>query len=141
MQRTRTASIGILLALCGICALLVLFVDGTYLPNKPCRPITYPDGKRTNGPGMLEAEVPIQTVLAFYDQELSAQIGSTDFREWSKELREDSSYLYSCYAVDINLLTAETGCIWVTGSQKSTQIKTALLRGEGGSWGCLPNMD
>lgn len=141
MQRTRIVSITILLALSGICALLLLFVDGTYLPNKPCRPITFPDGKRTNRAGTQVAEVPIQTVLSFYDAKLNAQTGSVDFREWSKELRKDGDYLYSCYAVDINLLTTETGCIWVSGSQESTQIKVAVLRGEGGSWSCLRDID
>jgi hypothetical protein len=112
-------------------------VDGYYLPFKPCRPITYPDGQITTEKFSHITTTPLDLVLSFYDQRLKAQpVLEADVGEWRKEVLGDTKYLYVCYGVDINGLTTETGCIHVNKEEKGTHITTTLLRSEGGSMQC-----
>jgi hypothetical protein len=125
---------GLTLLIC--CGLIGLFFEGYYLPFKPCRPITYPDGTRTGKHSSYTSTVSLDTVLSFYDQHLDVQPWPADTGQWRREKLEGSKYLYSCYAGDINGLTTETGCIYVSGEKERSHIETVLFRSEGGNIPC-----
>lgn len=131
--------IGIVLAsvvfLC--CLPIVLFFEGSYLPNKPCRPMLYPDGTRTTESQNYTVADPIETVLDYYDRRLDAREPSfADTGQWSREQLSNSTIFYSCYGVDINRITTETGCILVSQEASNTRIQTQLWRSEGAHTPC-----
>lgn len=137
MRRTILISAlgGLALLIC--CCLIGLFFEGYYLPFKPCRPITYPDGVRTTQQFSYTTTAPLDVVLLFYDQHLDVQPWPADRGQWRREELEDSKYLYSCYAGDINGLTTETGCIYVSSEKESPHIEGMLFRSEGGNTPCM----
>jgi hypothetical protein len=91
------------------CVLMYLFWDGYYLPGKSCRPITYPDARRTTKTFFLVTSDPIDKVLQFYNQQLDAQpLYLADTGDWKQEQLSNTKYLFSCYGNDINLLTTES---------------------------------
>jgi hypothetical protein len=118
------------------CGALALFFDGYYLPFKPCRPITYPDGTPTTENLSYTTTVALDLVLSFFDQRLDAQPFPDDTLYWRKQKLGESKYLYACAAADINGLTTETGCIFVSREGNGTRIETILLRSEGGGPPC-----
>lgn len=122
-----------------ICCLIVLFFEGYYLPFKPCRPITYPDGIKKGKQFSYTTTATLDVVLSFYDQHLDIQPWPADREQWRKEELGSSTYLYSCYAGDINGLTTETGCIYISNEGGSTLIETMLFRSEGGNIPCPRN--
>lgn len=138
MQRIRILIplVGILVLSIACCSLAGIYWDGYYLPFKPCRPIIYPDGQSTGEQLSYSAKVPLDSVILFYDQRLNVRPYPADTGQWRREQISQSKYLYSCFGVDINWLTAETGCIYVSGDIEITRIETRLLRGEGGSSAC-----
>lgn len=119
------------------CGLIILFLEGSYLPSKVCRPITYPDGKVTTERFSLKTTDSIEAVLSFYDQQLNAQPWlDAGTNQWGKEALGNSNYLYLCYGVDINRLTTETGCIYVSSRESGSTIEAVLFRSEGGYIQC-----
>jgi hypothetical protein len=120
------------------CCLGALFWDGYYLPNKPCRPVTYPDGKVTTTEFSAQTTPDeMETVLEFFDQRLNAADPSVAIdNQWRKIIQAGSGYLYYCYAADINGISTESGCIYVNSDGKETQIKYMLLRSESGNSTC-----
>jgi hypothetical protein len=129
-------AIGGLTFLVVCCSLAAFFVDGYYLPFKPCRPITYPEGRKTGQSFSYAATDTLDIVLSFYDQHLEVQPWPADTGLWRREELEDSRYLYSCYSVDINGLSTETGCIYVSRQDQGTWIEGMLLRSEGDNLPC-----
>jgi hypothetical protein len=123
----------VILALCGAGA---VFWDGYWLPGKPCRPIRYPTGETLTNSESVDSSRTFEEVMRFYDSRLSIGQPGSQSKLWTKELLSKSTTLYSCYAGDINGLTAETGCIIVNQVSSGTQIVTLLLRGEGSSPPC-----
>ena len=122
------------------CIAAGLFWDGYFLPGKPCRLLTYPDATRTARPFSLVATETIDTVLEFYNEHLSAQPASlADLNEWQVEKLSEGSYLYSCYGTDINLITTETGCIFVSFDDAYTKIVGEFYRSEGSNTPCERN--
>jgi hypothetical protein len=135
----RKISISIISLLLGCGCLGVafyVFVSGYYLPYKPCRPVTYPDGKRTTVEFYFTSTDSLTSVLQFYDQQLDVQPFPGDIGQWRREKLADSRYLYSCYGVDINNTTTETGCIYIDSDGTNTYIRTELLRAEGANNPC-----
>ncbi|CAG1006274.1 hypothetical protein ANRL4_03614 [Anaerolineae bacterium] len=128
------------LFLVGCCIAAALFFDGYYLPNKPCRPIVYPDGRREPRPFSDVYRVSFDSVLSFYDQNLHIASSPRDTDLWRKERLSTTAYLYSCYAADINGLTAESGCIYVHQEDNATRVETRLLRSEGSNTPCPKNL-
>jgi hypothetical protein len=128
--------------ICACCLAGFLWWDGYYLPNKPCRPIAYPAGNLEGiGTGRRFAYITsdsVDLVLAFYDTELKSHTGTdyADTGEWYRSRKENGTYLYRCYGVDINGLTTETGCIYVAPSVSGALIEGWLLRSEGGHVQC-----
>lgn len=135
-------NIRLIVILCGIgllgfcCILACLTLDGYYLPNKPCRPLTYPNAQQTTAQFIHTTTNSIESVLQFYDEKLNVQQFPANTGQWKREILSDGRYLYSCYGVDINLLTTETGCIYLKGETGSTAIETMLLRSEGSNTPC-----
>ena len=136
MRRRILIPISLFLAAC--CCLTAIFWHGYYLPFKPCRPITYPEGQVITGEYSHTSSDSLESILSFYDQHLNAQPAlEADVGQWGKEILENSTYLYSCYGVDINGLTTETGCIYITTNEgKENRIKDALYWGEGAKQQC-----
>ena len=119
------------------CALIFLFLDGYYLPGKTCRPITYPDARVTTKAFSLVTSDPIDIVLQFYNQQLDARhLYLADSNDWKQEQLSDSKYLFSCYGNDINLLSTESGCIYVSIEGVYTRIEGDLARSEGSNVPC-----
>jgi len=113
-----------------------VYWDGYYLPNKPCRPITYPDAKQTTSSFTYTSDESINTLLQFYDQQLNVQAIRTEYGEWAKEQLTSLNYLYSCYSNDVNGMTTETGCIYISSDGVTSYIKTEFFRSEGGHIPC-----
>lgn len=131
------AGIAATLFLCLCCLLAGLFFEGSILPNKPCRPLTYPDGSRTTESRDYTVADPMENVLEYYDRQLSVgEVGSSDTGQWSREDVSSSVVLYTCYGVDINRITTETGCIIVSQEASDTRIRTQLWRSEGAHTPC-----
>ncbi len=136
MQRKAIIAVAGGLLCLALCSLTVLFLDGYYLPFKPCRPITYPEGNNTSENFLYTATTGIDTVLAFYDERLDIQPRPGDIGLWRREELEDARYLYSCYGVDINGLSTETGCIYVSEQKMGTRVEGMLFRSEGDNLQC-----
>lgn len=119
------------------CIAAGLFWDGYFLPGKPCRLLTYPNATRTAKPFSLVVPDPINTVLEYYDEHLDPHLAPlADFNEWEVEKLSDASYLYSCYGSDLNLITGETGCIFVSVDGAYTKIVGEFYRSEGSNTPC-----
>jgi hypothetical protein len=115
----------------------VIFFDGYYLPFKPCRPIRYPDGKRINRELIYETDEDYLKVVDFFTQQLNAEGPLlADDNEWRVKKLSDYETLFSCYGVDINLITAETGCIYVYDQDQQVIVETSLIRSEGANTPC-----
>ena len=124
------------MAICLCCIAGGVWWDGYYLPDKPCRPVHYPEGTvETNNTSVITSD-PIEVVLNYYDQRLSVKPYPAETGVWSREKLSDSTVLYLCYGTDINRLSTETGCIYLQSSNGQTQIQTMLLRSEGGNDSC-----
>jgi hypothetical protein len=81
----------------------------------------------------------INSVLSFYDYELtekSLKLLGYNLGEWQKNVDNETTS-YSCYGGDINLLTTETGCIYIRASGEDTLIEAVRYRSEGGHVPCL----
>lgn len=130
-----TVIVGVCLMM-ACCCLTILFVDGRYLPNKPCRPIMYPSESRTTRQFSNTTPTVIEEVLLFYDKTLDVQPWPADIGLWRREKLTENSYLYSCYGVDINGLSTETGCIYLYQRDENTHIVGILLRSEGDNLPC-----
>ena len=140
MRHRLLTILGVLSALIICCILAGLFLDGYYLPSKPCRPITYPDGKRTTKEFSSKTPDSQATVLQFYNQHLGISSTSVvDTGDWKQEKLSDSKYLFSCYSVDLNGLSTESGCIYVSVSGEYIEIDGELNRSEGSNVPCLRN--
>jgi hypothetical protein len=140
MRRTVIVivSVSVVMFLLVCCTLLGLFLDGYYLPGKPCRPFAYPNLVRTTNAFSITTQDSIETVLQFYDQNLNIKpIMEADTGDWKIEELENSRFLYSCYSVDINGLTTESGCIYVTVEGLFTRIEGELNRSEGSNIQCI----
>jgi hypothetical protein len=110
-----------------------------YLPNKPCRPITYPEGKRTGREGREISYTPdsLDKVFKFYTERLKATevVPEASDGTWWLE-RRSQQLVFACMAVDINLLTTETGCVYLSEESSKTKIEIQFLRSEGANWYC-----
>lgn len=74
----------------------------------------------------------------FYSQHLGAQPALlADKGEWRQEKLSNGTYLFSCYAADINRITTESGCIYVSADGSYTRIEGELNRSEGSNVPCL----
>lgn len=127
----------ILLLIC--LGLLIIFLEGSHLPVKPCRPRIYPGGVKTDQHFSLSSSDSLSTVLSFYDETLDIKTWPADTAQWRKEQLRDLNYLYSCFAVDINKLTTETGCIYISSSDSVVHIEGKLIRSEGSNVACPKN--
>ena len=135
-RKTVAARCSVLLIL-GLCVTTALFLDGFYLPGKPCRPVQHPDGQRTASPFQSVTETDLADVLAFYDHALQVQPRPGDTGLWTRQELGADAFLYTCYGVDINHLSTETGCITVRRQAEGTvSIEGLLLRSEGGNAQC-----
>jgi hypothetical protein len=129
-----------MIALSLLCCLLTgVFLEGSLLPRKPCRPVLYPNGNRTTESLDYAVTDSFDMVVSYYNDQLNAQTPDlVDTGQWSLERLSVSTFLYSCRGVDINGLTTETGCIFVSREASSTRIRTQLWRSEGGHIPCQP---
>jgi hypothetical protein len=130
----------VLVALSGIlcCGMGLAFWDGYYLPSKPCRPIRYSDGVPLGQDATTVVPDSLETVVTYYDKTLDAQPSqNSEPAVWRTE-KLNNGYLYWCYSADINLLTAETGCIYVLKNDVGTSLEYRLRRSEGGHLTCPP---
>lgn len=118
---------------------LCLYIDGYYLPYKPCRPVIYPSGQIVPKNDVYTTTDTVKTVEAFYDQHLNAEGLPRQQGIWVKESLDESMYLYSCHAIDINRTTTETGCIYIRPESDSTYIETKILISEGSNYACPRN--
>ena len=111
-KKTIAAGCGVLLVF-GLCVAAAVFLDGFYLPGKPCRPAQHPDGQRTASPFQSVVEADLADVLAFYDTALQVQPWPANTGLWTRQGLAPGAFLYACYGADINRLSTETGCIYV----------------------------
>ena len=133
----RTPCIIGLAIMLSICCLALVFYDGYFLPVKPCRPIAYPGTKRVTKDLSYTTKDAFETVSAFLDNHLKTKDApGGDIGDWVKEKIGERNYLYSCYGVDINLLTSESGCIYVRDTGNTTQINILFYRSEGSETPC-----
>jgi hypothetical protein len=140
MRRSVVFTTSLMLAILMCCIAVGIFWDGYFLPGKPCRLLTYPDATRTAKPYSLVVSDPMNTILEFYDEHLNVQPAPlADFNEWQVEKLNDGSYLCSCYGKDINRITGETGCIYVSVDGDNTKIKSEFYRSEGSNTPCSRN--
>ncbi|MCC7361579.1 MAG: hypothetical protein IT317_18990 [Anaerolineales bacterium] len=127
----------VIVSVVACCALGLLFWDGYYLPQKPCRPIAYPSGQRLGGDQLADNSDDLQLVETFYDDRLVPKpIDYPNFGVWHKDKLDKGVVRYWCYANDINGLTTETGCIDIKRVNDDTIIKYTLRRSEGGFSPC-----
>lgn len=99
--------------------------------------MVYPGGERTGKEISYQTGDNFETVLSYFDRTLAVKpIGIADTGDWRKEKMDQETYLYSCYSADINLLTVETGCIYVVSHGQVTDIRSWLLTGEGSNTPC-----
>ena len=123
------------------CLMPVLFLEGSYLPFKICRPIGYPDGSRIK---LAEGKLSVQQTndsINFFDDALPTHVSTflgTDLGQWQKR-QTDANIVYACYGHDINLLTTETGCIYVRAIDGGTRVEYVRFRSEGGHTPCPKN--
>lgn len=125
---------------------VIIFWDGYYLPNKPCRPISYPDGDKLNEEGEIrrfETQDSVDEVLQFYDQRLDAILlkGPDDVENWllDRWVRlklEENSYMYQCLATDINRITQEEGCIYIKEISDGSEVEIIFHRFEEAAFDC-----
>lgn len=129
------------------CGLFIVFLDGYYLPNKPCRPIEYPSAERINPkPGEVYdylTDSKLESVIVFFDDELNATIlpeyESSEIKasaSWVRKKIDETTYVYQCISSDINGSTAEQGCLYVKEVEQGTLIETVLWRFETTTWAC-----
>ncbi len=135
-RKTLAAGCGVLLIL-GLFVATAVFLDGFYLPGKPCRPVRYPDGQRTANAFQCVVNADLADVLAFYDNALDVQPRPGDTGLWTRQELAPAVLLYTCYGSDINRLSTETGCITVRRQAQGTvSIEGLLLRSEGSNAQC-----
>lgn len=135
-RKTVAAGCGVMLIL-GLCVAAALFLDGFYLPGKRCRPVGYPDGKRTAKAFQSVTEADLADVLAFYDDALNVQPRPGDTGRWTRQELAPDAFWYTCYGSDINRLSTETGCVTVRRQGQGTvSIEGLLLRSEGSNVQC-----
>ena len=137
-KKKRIAALVVFLLLIPSCVFMWIYLDGYYLPFKPCRPITYPEGQTIVKEISYTTQDSPEVVSQFFNEELGAKpadIVSVD-GAWLKEEVAESVTLYWCRGRDINLSTGETGCIYVSPSGDGTHIRTEFQRWEGSSWLC-----
>lgn len=133
MQR-KTIILGCALSIVLCFGLTLVFIDGSLLPPKPCRPISYPQGQTRKQFSVITAD-PMETVIDFYVTNLDVQPWPADTGQW-KKVTLDSGILFYCMGVDINGLTTETGCIYLRENGQGTFIEAELFRSEGGNVPC-----
>jgi hypothetical protein len=126
----------VILSLCTCCIAGGLWWDGYYLPYKPCRPLTYPDGKVVTEATSSTTLISIDTVEKYYDQRLAVKPDQAETGHWRRRNVPNARVFYDCPATDINRLSTETGCIYLWSSDGKTYIQTLLLRSEGGNDQC-----
>jgi len=139
-MRVRVWAILLIVMILGVCGAGAVYWDGYWLPGKPCRPIRYPTGETIGetltDPESVDTPHPFEEVTRFYESRLPIGQPGSQTKPWERELVSKSMIRYSCYAADINGMTAETGCITVNKVSAGTRIVTMLLRGEGASPPC-----
>lgn len=82
---------------------------------------------------------PLNKLLSFYDQRLNAKPAlEADVGEWGREELHTDIYLFSCYGVDINRYTTETGCVYVVNQREENKrtVIANLYKGEGANPQC-----
>jgi len=131
-------AIGCLCLLGCCCVGAIVCWDGYYLPFKYCRPVAYPSSDMT---GLVEGKWfthtttnDINEVISFYDARLLTgqhQLGNIELGEWRKEHLKDERLLYHCAGTDINLLSTETGCVYISKKDQDTYIESWFFRSEG----------
>ena len=87
---------------------------------------------------MIHSDDAFDQVIRFYDQELpklERAAETIDFGQWQREYSEGGA-AYTCYGVDINMLTTETGCIYLSPELAATKIELLRFRSEGGNVPC-----
>jgi hypothetical protein len=137
MRRPLQLVILAVFAVMACCGVGLVFWDGYYLPNKPCRPISFPEGRRLGGDSSVLSKDTLITVEAFYDKHLAPKpTGVGDIGDWRKDKLTAGGYRYWCFGNDINLLTTETGCIDIREVDAGTVIDYRLRRSEGASAPC-----
>ena len=115
-----------------LCCLALIFYDGYFLPFKPYRPIVYPGTNRVTKELSYTTEDAFETVSNFLDDHLEVKDAfGGDIGDWVKEIIGEQNYLYSCYGADINLITTESGCIYVRDTGNGTKIEISFYRSEG----------
>ena len=137
MTRVSKILIGFF-ALCMIIISCSLFVDGYYLPFKPCRPLVY-DTNLSSGQGSstFVTSDKMVNVINFYDQHLKqGSVSSFENGVWRKTDNTADLVAYSCSSVDVNMITAETGCIYIIKEINGVRIVSELTRNEGSSVPC-----
>lgn len=135
-RKAAAVGCGVLLIV-GFCAAIALFLDGFYLPGKPCWPVRYPDGQRTANAFQSVVDADLVDVLAFFDNALDVRPWPGDTGLWTRQELAPGAFLYTCYGTDINHLSTETGCITVRRpAQGMVSIEGLLLRSEGSNTQC-----
>lgn len=135
-RKTLTVGCGVTLII-GLCVAVALFLEGFYLPGKPCRPVRYPDGQRTAEAFQSVTGADLFDVLAFYDRALQVQPWPGDTGLWTRQELTPDVFQYTCYGTDINHLSTETGCIFVLQQTEGTvSVRGVLLRSEGSNVQC-----
>ena len=136
VRASKMYKFGIVLMLAivvSLCLLSLIWYDGYFLPHKPCRPISYPNGEKPwLKPGQSyfhSTNDSVDKVLQFYTNRL-IKVDEDGIFWWELEQLEEFKYLYKCAATDLNGLTIESGCIFVSQNEDVTLIETILYRSD-----------
>lgn len=138
-KRTLTIIVGLIVTL-GFGLAATIYLDGFFLPNKPCRLVKYPNTQRTAQPFEYVVTMEIGDILAFYDESLPVKLWPANTGLWSRQELSPTAFLYACYGTDINHLSTETGCIYIRQrTEGSVEVTGMLLRSEGSNAQCPLN--
>ena len=119
------------------CGLVFLFIDGYYLPYKPCRPLKFPSLEKRPLPKWGETyqyrtNQSLDEIVELFDQKLRPLVLSEEqslgigISAWKRKQIKEGTYVYQCISADINDITLEQGCMYIKESPEGTLIQTRL---------------
>lgn len=102
MKTKKRWVFGCLLGVIGLlCTGAAVFWEGSLLPGKPCRPVSYPDAQTITETTLLSTPNDTSVVQLYYDSYLRVETGAqeeTDGR-WYKTVTASGEATYVCYSI------------------------------------------